>query len=45
MSETVVPSVIEGDVGFEVSEGMGEAPDSVMVSDVLATVAALSTRT
>jgi hypothetical protein len=31
-----------GDVGFENSEGMGEAPDSVMVSDVLA---ALSTRT
>ena len=45
MSETVVLSVIVGDVGFEDSEGMGEAPDSVMVSDVLVTVAALSIRT
>jgi hypothetical protein len=42
VSETVVLSVMVGDVGFENSEGMGEAPDSVMVSDVLA---ALSTRT
>jgi len=45
VSETVVLSVLVGEVAFENSEGMGDAPESVMASDVLVTVAALSIRT